>query len=542
MELALFQLLALRLRGGLRTRLQQLLSVRGLVYFCISCFVPLIIWIGLHRLSASTLNLSIATSVQLETFMVLGLVAATLLPLLTASSPAFHYSPEEVQFLRAGPFSRQSLVLYKIFSAASGAALTGLILASATFFAHGRFPTSVFFGTLLTLLFVRLSSATVRSAWRLFAQMRLFSSLPQVSSLLLACTLGLLAWLLLASFGGSLVEALLAFCETPTGEFLLLPFKAFVRVTLADRMFPDLILWSAFAVAINLFLLLLLLRLDSVIDSCMEDEPSENRSSELQSSGDLLVSSSAAVTQLLPYRFGGVGPIVWRQLVRARRSAGTALLGLTVLAILGGPILVQGLSGYPALTRIGIAVTFAIFVLPKTMTFDFRGDATSLSWLKGLPLRADSIALGQLMTPVILTSCIELLFLGSTICLLDESSYHKLLALVPFVLPFNLLLYSIENGTFLLVPFRVMPTGRIDFEFFGRSVFEVLTKMLLLSLMIAVSARAGRLVSSMANESAFVFYATTWLALSFAAALAVWIVALIFKRSEHPSDVLPQPE
>jgi hypothetical protein len=351
----------------------------------------------------------------------------------------------------------------------------------------------------------------------------------------------MLAWLLLASFGDGILAALLAFCETPIGEFLLLPFRAFVRVTLADRMFPDLILWSACGVAINLCLLLLLLRMESVIDSFAEDEPLVSMSNE--PSGNLAVSSSdTAVTQMLSYRFGGVGPIVWRQLVRARRSAGTALLGLTMLAILGGPILVQGLSGYPSLTRIGIAVTFAIFVLPKTMTFDFRGDVNSLAWIKGLPLRADSIALGQLTIPVILTSCIELLFLGSTICLVDESSYNRLLALVPFVLPFNLLLYSIENAMFLLVPFRVMPTGRVDFEFFGRAVVEVLAKMFLLSLVIVISARAGRVASNVVEGSAFVFYATTWVALSLAAALAVWIVALIFKRTEHSSDSCPQPE
>ena len=149
-----------------------------------------------------------------------------------------------------------------------------------------------------------------------------------------------------------------------------------------------------------------------------------------------------------------------------------------------------------------------------------------------LALHPLAVATGQLTTPVILASCIEILFLGSVICLAGESSFSRLMALVPFVLPFNLLLFSLENTLFLLAPFRMMPVGRIDFEFFGRSVVETLAKMFLLSLAIGLSIRFGRGVGDLLGDSQISFYGATWFAMSLFAALAALTVASVFKRSE----------
>lgn len=534
MELALLQLLAFRLRGGLRARLLQLLSVRGLIYSTTTLLVLVFMWAIIRNASVSPDRLAIESSVRMETFMVLGLVAATLLPALTASSPVFHFTPEEIHFLRAGPFSHQSLLLYKVLSAATGAAFSGLVLAAITSLLYGRLPAAVFFGTLLTLLFVRLSSATVRSLWRLILPTRSAALPTSANSVFATGLLVTSAWLLLARFGEGAIETMLALCETPAGEFLLLPFRTFVRVTLADRMFPDLIFWSALAAAINLGLLFLLLRTERAIETFgVEDlAASSDNLSQQQASRVNRIAAPLVSTRLLSYPMAGVAPIAWRQLVQVRRSHGTTVLGFTVIAILGGPLLVQGFSDVSPMVKIGLALTFAIFVLPKAMTFDFRGDGQALPALKELPLHPLAIAAGQLTTPVILASCIEILLLGSVICLSGDSPVGRLAALVPFVFPFNVLLFSLENTLFLLAPFRLMPVGRIDFEFFGRSVVETLAKMLLLSVAIGVSIRFGKLVSDLLGHSQIGFYAATWVAMSFAASVAVLMVASVFKRSE----------
>jgi hypothetical protein len=341
----------------------------------------------------------------------------------------------------------------------------------------------------------------------------------------------------LATFGEGTVETVLTLCETRVGEFLLLPFKTFVRVTLADRMFPDLIFWSALAAAINLGLLLLLLRSERAIETfAVEDLAAADSLSQHESSAANRIAASFAATRLLSYRMAGVAPIAWRQLVQARRAHAMTVFGFTVIAILGGPLLVQVLSEVSPMVKIGLALTFAIFVLPKAMIFDFRGDGQAIPALKELPIHPLAIAAGQLTTPVILASCIEILFLGSVMCLAGTSSFSRLAGLVPFVLPFNVLLFSLENTLFLIAPFRLLPAGRIDFEFFGRSVVETLAKMLIVSIAIGLSIRFGRLMSEVAGDSQVAFYAATWFAMCSVSAIAVAMVASMFQHTESAFD------
>src|SRR5690242_11957526 len=128
MNPALVRLLVMRMRGGLRLRLMQLVSLRGALFL-----VALggIAWLAIasgQTVPAETLFAgesldTPAIRAQIETFMPLAIFGMTLLTVLLTTGPSFHFSPTEINLLFVGPFSRRDLLLYKFIAYATGAAL-----------------------------------------------------------------------------------------------------------------------------------------------------------------------------------------------------------------------------------------------------------------------------------------------------------------------------------------------------------------------------------------------------------------------------------
>ena len=146
MDPALFRLLMLRLRGGLRLRLIQLTSLRGLLFFL--AFGG-IIWLlvvtnrsapDMGFLTAAALDRQ-ASSTQISTFMPLGMLGMSLLTVALATGPTFHFSPTEINFLFAGPFRRRDLIIYKFCAYVAGATLSSALI---TAFAQAQTPSDGF--------------------------------------------------------------------------------------------------------------------------------------------------------------------------------------------------------------------------------------------------------------------------------------------------------------------------------------------------------------------------------------------------------------
>ena len=169
MEPALLRLLAMRMRGALRLRLKQLVSLRGALFL-----VALggIIWLTIatgntvptETLFAGASLDSPAVRAQIETFMPLAMLGMTLLTVLLSTGPSFHFSPTEINLLFVGPFSRRDLLLYKFIAYAAGAALSAALIVP---FAQSQTASALatFTAAFLTLLFVQLNSAAVGMAW-----------------------------------------------------------------------------------------------------------------------------------------------------------------------------------------------------------------------------------------------------------------------------------------------------------------------------------------------------------------------------------------
>jgi hypothetical protein len=169
-------------------------------------------------------------------------------------------------------------------------------------------------------------------------------------------------------------------------------------------------------------------------------------------------------------------------------------------------------------------------VLPRALVFDFRSDLETLSNFKALPLPAWKICIGQLAAPVLLTCLIEGVLLAGAALVIDSRARPFLLGIGLFLPPFNLLLYEAENLFFLLFPAPLVPVGRADFDFMGRTLvgYAVTATVLIGSCLLA--AGAGYLAVKATGLSWPVFAAAGWVSLTLIAATMLPLLGWAFNR------------
>jgi hypothetical protein len=231
-----------------------------------------------------------------------------------------------------------------------------------------------------------------------------------------------------------------------------------------------------------------------------------------------------------PPVLGGIGPIVWRQMLSAFRSSRNSLLAFLAMAMAAGPLLVIASADISKWSLIGGVFFVTIFVLPKTLIFDFRGDLDTIQNFKALPLSAWKISIGQLVSPVLLTSLIELVMLGSAAIFLDSQSRFFLIGISPFLVPYNMLLYEVENLFFLLFPAPLVPIGRMDFDFIGRTLVGCAITTTILIAGCILSAGAGYLAVNAMGLPWYAFMVMAWLSLTLIALMTLPLLGWAYNR------------
>lgn len=531
----LVKLLLLRLRGGVRHRVQELKTLRGLLFLCVTIAVIVL----LTKQAALTGNSPVGSvqdgpeqlREQLARLMPAGLLAACLLTVFTSSGPAIHFSPSEINLLFSGPFSRRALLLYKMCFYAFGALLSSLLITLLVpAFTHTLL--AAFLGAFLTLMFIQLFSAVIGLLSQLLAG---YCYVPLRRShviMLLAAVVVALAWYFSAIDNG-IAAALTLFESSLIGTVVLAPFGVFVHIFLAPSIYPELLGWVTLGLAINTGLLAVIILLDrhSYEASIAASLKLHKRWIRARRSGLLWGAQPVVVRSFRPPPvIGGSGPVAWRQLLAALRTSSKALLVFMAAAMLAGPLLVVAAADISMWSRIGFVFFVAVYILPRTLVFDFRSDLESMENFKALPLRPWKLAVGQLAAPVIFTSLVELLLLGSAAIFLDGAQRTIVISLVAFVVPFNVLLYGLENTLFLLFPTPLVPVGRVDFDFLGRTMVEFAVKTTLLVSGCGLAAYAGMLVLNATERSWSAFALVAWFSLLVIALLTVPVLSWAFAR------------
>lgn len=531
----LVKLLLLRFRGGVRHRLRELKTLRGLLFLCVTIAVIALL-MKQTSLPANPLGGALQGGPellrgQLARLMPVGLLAACLLTVLTAPGPAIHFSPSEINLLFSAPFSRRALLLYKLCFYAFGALLSSLLITLLLpAFAHTLL--AVLAGAFLTLMFIQLFSAVTGLLGQWLAGHCPVQLRRRHVVMLLAVLVAVFAWYF-SSVDSSLSGALARFQASLAGTLLLAPFEVFAHIFLAPSIYPDLLRWATLGVAINTGLLASIILLDrhSVEASIATSLELHERWMRARRSGLLWGAQPVVVRSFRPPPvISGIGPIAWRQLLAALRSSSKAVLVFLALAMLAGPLLVIAGADISLWSRSGFVFFIAVYVLPRTLVFDFRGDLECMENFKALPLRPWKICVGQLLAPVLLGSLIEVLLLGSAALCLDGVARVIVVAMMPFIVPFNVLQYGFENLVFLLFPTPLVPVGRVDFDFLGRTLVEFAVKTALLISACGLAATAGMLVLDATERSWPAAALVTWCSLVLMALLVLPVLSRAFER------------
>lgn len=534
MNAILLKLLLLRLRGGVRQRLQALKTPRGLLFLLITLAVFALIKMA-PALPANPLQ-SIFYSdwvnlrEQTAQYMPIGLLAAFLLTVFLSPSPGLYFSQSEINLLFSGPFTRPALVLYKLGSYAFGVLLSSLLITLLV-------PTSVyssqaaFLGTFLTLLFIQLLTVATGLLGQ-FLERYFFVRLKYLiigMMILLLATTGCYYAFVSSGLKGVLNQ----FQSSMGGALLLAPFNVFVHIFLSQSIFSDLLIWATFGLAMNVCLVTIIILLDrysseAIIVSSLELHKRWDRARHggLPRGAHILIARSAKQPPML----GGIGPVAWRQMLSAIRSSSNVLLTFLTLSIVAGPLLVIASADISKWSLIGGVFCAGIFILPRTLTFDFRSDLDVMHNFKGLPLSSWKICIGQLAAPVLLTSLIELVLLGSTAILMDRQSRFILIGISPFLVPFNVLLYGAENLFFLLFPAPLVPVGRADYDFIGRTLVGVAITVTILIGSCLLAAGNGYLAATATGFSWPTFLVVAWFSLSLLASMTLPLLSWAFNR------------
>ena len=532
MDRALYKLLSLQARAALRRAARQARTVKGAVLAAIGLALFLAWLLPAATMAAKAPPVDPAL---VRTFAPLALLALTLTSALSGGEKAIEFTPAEVNFLFAGPFTRRHLLAYKLAKAAAGSLLLALLL-SLALRRFSPFGPAAFVGGLLALLAIHLCTAAVALAWRSLAA-RAATPLRHtaVNGLIIAAAAAIG---LAVAKGQQFLGPKAAWVQSPVARAVVLPLQPFVRAYVAQDL-GGVAAWGAAALLIDAALLALVFRLDA--DYFESAAAAGERAYELRARmrrGEWMPGVKAAGLRrrvpALPW-LGGAGPVAWRQLtalVRTSSRLGFAALlcGVTVV-----PVLLLARRSPNVQGAIVPAVGWLTILLVGALRYDFRGDLDQMAWLKSLPLRPLPLAAGQLAVPALALVVCHVACGAAVAWALPPLRVPVAVALV-LAPPLDLLLAGIENLAFLLLPHR--QTAPTELGALGRQMLMILLKLLATAVPVGIAGAFAAVVFGVSRSlpaavaAAFVVLAAQALAL-------VPLVALAYSRFDPSADTPP---
>ncbi len=537
MDRALLLLHFLRTKGLLRRWGKTLRSVKGILFTLVGMlvFVPWILSVFFAPRSQSSVD-----PATMRRFGPLGLLLYAILSIaLSTGERVLYFTPAEIGFLFPAPFSRKSLLRFKIIGVVLGCAISTIFI-SVGFGQGNRRPLQAYVGLLFVLLFFHLMGMAVSLAAEAFGAMaRTFRR---------RLALGLVAILLAAaliSLGRSFMELtpseMLARVEaSPVIKYASMPMRPFVETFTAERIWPDMIGWAAVCAAMTFAMGLLVFVTDAqyLESSAASSEKMYQRMLRVRKGG-LVASSTKPVKTgfklaMLPW-LGGAGPILWRQLASALRSPWRMLLVFAVVLL---PIfLIPPMPNRPQdsiFLSLGMGLWFTVMLTPM-IAFDFRGDVDRMEVLKTLPTSPIALVIGQVLTPVLMIWVPQMVGVACMAVIREGFQAEHLIA-AAIGLPAIFLLIGIENLLFLFFPTRMAAANPADVSAFGRQIFLMLAKIFSLAVTLGVSALVGVGVVYLFGAGRFVGFAAALVVACLFASILIPLMAFAFLRYDVARD------
>ena len=497
MPVALLQLIWLQARGVARRGLRGAGTPRRAVLLILGVFV-LLLWLGPTVFGA--MKLSRSDPGRVRAMAPLALLAICLLTVITSvGDKAISFTPGEVDLLFPAPFTRRQLLAYKLTKSTLAATLTALVL-SLALLRHAQWWPACYVGIFLTLLFVQFFSINaVLAAQTLDA--RVYRTARRVA-IAIGLGVGLVLRAVRRGAGGSRVR------DRPAARVGGGAGRAHAAVGV--RRGDHRAVGPAARRARGCSALLI----DGGLLACACcSTPSTWRRRWRPRSAGRRTSAHPRRVAPLPRRgprrpMEAADPPVGRRRRADRLAAGDARGAKLRRA---GPAAGHRrrrrharLRRRRRSQRIGGALVGVLawltFLVSGMVKFDFRGDVDHMETLKALPLRPAAIAAGQLVVPAAMLTVVHVILLLLAAAMLAPFALDSLCA-AALALPFNALLFAVENLTFLLYPTRPAAVSVGDFQVLGRQVVVLAVKIVMLVLCCVVPFTLGVLVYVLTGTS-----------------------------------------
>jgi hypothetical protein len=497
---------------------------------------------------ASGVTVSLEQVERVGSLILLGLCLLTFATT-TGKGAIVVFLPAEIAFLVAGPFTRRELLAYKLLAVLWVFCITSLVwvfllgLGFVLRLPSGPLPAR-YLGMVLAFIFLQLVALDLTSLAMVIG-VRAYGRARKIALAILgvfAAAGVLYAIVTLPNRGlGATLEALE---QMPLTRALLEVPRWFIRAALAEHYWPDFVAWGGAGLGVNAVLLWLLFKLDAqyVEGAAAAGERLYAQMARIRKEGAgaiLAKSSGTARSSLrsLPW-WGGVGPVLWRQLQGMARSR--TLIFVLVAAPIGlfflGNWLLKN-TGAPAdpapfspLALAGIIVLLS-FLIPGMISADFRRDFDRMDALKTLPIGSAPLAIGQILAPVLCTTLVQAL--GTAVLAIRAGGSDVVIGLwtvFPLVMPFNFLLVGLDNLVFLLCPSRPISVAPSAAQFSGKKLLLNMGKFLVLYMACAMAGGFAVAVYFLTDRLFGAAIAVAWVVLAAFAAGVVPLLALAFQR------------
>ena len=544
MDRSLWLLMKLRLFALARRWKKTLSRPKGIVMAVVTAFV-FGLWL-VPLLMTSRVDVKPPLE-QIRRFAPLGVFAFTIASLLfSMGEQSLYYTPAEVTFLFAGPYRKRQILGYKLFTTVLLSLFSALFFTLMSRMVSPRLV-SAFFGSFVLILFLQALQMVVGLAANTLGAL----AWNRGRRLVLAVVVVLVGLAIVSAgreFGGSgPLEALKRVEGSPVMWAVLTPFRWFVLAFTAERPWPDLARWAALGLMVDAILLAMIFALDaSYLEAASAS--SARRFAKLQrigAGGGSVRSSGTRRVGRFQFRppdppwWGGVGPNFWRQMTGALGDP-ARLIGVIIMLSITPIIMLAVAPKDPRQAEplpyvcMGMIAWMSI-ILSVLIPFDFRGDVDVMEELKSLPISANRLALGQLLTPTLIATAAQAIAMIAVIAGLGGLRVVAWWFLA-FLLPVNFLFYAIENLLFLWYPSRIV-AGQFDVMAVGRQVLFMLAKVVGLGIGLGLAALIGVGVYFAAGRSFPPALVASWMVMSAFALAIIPLVGQAFSRFDVAGDI-----
>jgi Putative ABC exporter len=547
MHPALFKLIMLSLKSGFRRTFRGARTVKG-------AFLILFTMIVLLMMVGPSLFVAISMRGQpgmpqfggwLAPYLPMMILGFCLLLIFgPAGDMAISFTPAEIDFLFPAPFHRRDLLIYKLTKLFIGS-LFGALFCSMSTLIYLNTWLAAFVGIFLTLAFTQLLAMSVALAGQIVAEHAYTHTRRLVVLAVGALVLAGLAQMLWQTPIGSIPELAWNFRNTWTGRALLAPFEVFSHAIMANAYYPDLVCWGAAAAAIDLGLLILVLKLDAdyLEGAAAISQKLYERARRARQGGGVALPMSKTAAKLrvprLPW-LGGAGPLAWRQLLVAMRTSRLILfisLGTAVMLLVMAVFIMPSENQGPAIVipTMGVGfIAYLTFIFAMQLPWAFRGDIDHIDSLKTLPVAPLALAAGELAGGVMVLAAIQLVVLAAL--LVAKGSPTVILTATAFIVPFDIVMLGVSNMLFLIYPVRLVQSNSADFQLMGRMMLLMLLQFLILIPSLGIPATIGAIVFWVSGSSWPAFAATSWLLLVAELPLILMLLAAVFVRFDPSTE------